>query len=74
VEPHVDREVLWQALGGLSPRQRAVLVLRQYEGLSDAEIAELIGVAQASVRSLSARALDKLRRDAGLRGWLEGVR
>ncbi|MEU9835802.1 SigE family RNA polymerase sigma factor [Streptosporangium sp. NPDC048047] len=56
-----DDTGLWKELKGLPPRQRAVLVLRYYEDLSDQEIAELLGVSRGTVRSQAARALDKLR-------------
>ena len=59
-----DQDVIWQALGRLSPRQRAVLVLRFYEQLPDREIAETVGCREASVRSLAARGLRALRADA----------
>jgi DNA-directed RNA polymerase specialized sigma24 family protein len=36
---------LWAALTGLPRRQRAVLVLRYYEDRSDAQIAEILGIA-----------------------------
>ncbi|MFF5208501.1 SigE family RNA polymerase sigma factor [Streptosporangium sp. NPDC000396] len=52
---------LWNELKGLPPKQRAVLVLRYYEDLSDQEIAELLGISRGTVRSQAARALDKLR-------------
>jgi RNA polymerase sigma-70 factor (sigma-E family) len=52
---------LWRALGGLPRKQRAVLVLRYYESLSDAEIAEVLGISRATVRSQASRALSKLR-------------
>jgi RNA polymerase sigma-70 factor (sigma-E family) len=52
---------LWRALAGLPRRQRAVLVLRYYESLSDSEIAEVLGVSRGTVRSQASRALDKLR-------------
>jgi len=52
-----DRAQLWAALGALSSRQRAVLVLRYYEGLADREIAALLGCREASVRSLASRGL-----------------
>lgn len=60
-----DRELLWAALEMLSPRQRAVLVLRYYEGLADDEIAAVLGCRAASVRSLASRGLAALRRLAG---------
>jgi RNA polymerase sigma-70 factor (sigma-E family) len=52
---------LWLALGELPRKQRAVLVLRYYESLSDAEIAEMLGISRGTVRSQASRALDKLR-------------
>ena len=52
---------LWRALEGLPRRQRAVLVLRYYESLSDTEIAEVLGISRGTVRSQASRALDKLR-------------
>ena len=58
-----ERDALWRALARLPRRQRAVLVLRFYEDLSDAEIAAVLGCAGATVRSLAARALHALRTD-----------
>jgi RNA polymerase sigma-70 factor (sigma-E family) len=52
---------LWRALGALPRKQRAVLVLRYYESLSDAEIADVLGISRATVRSQASRALSKLR-------------
>jgi RNA polymerase sigma-70 factor (sigma-E family) len=60
----VDRDELWRALGTLPARQRAVLVLRYYEELPDAQIASLLGAKEATVRSLAARALTSLRGSA----------
>jgi RNA polymerase sigma-70 factor (sigma-E family) len=56
-----DRSQLWAALGELSDRQRSVLVLRYYEGLTDAQIAALLGCREGSVRSLASRGLAALR-------------
>ena len=56
-----DRDALWRALGGLSPSQRAVLVLRYYEDLDDSTIASILGCAQGTVRSSISRALATLR-------------
>jgi len=54
-------EGLWRALAGLPRKQRAVLVLRYYESLSDQEISEVLGIARGTVRSQASRALEKLR-------------
>ena len=56
-----DRAQLWVALGALSARQRAALVLRYYEDLPDHQIAALLGCREASVRSLASRGLAVLR-------------
>ncbi|MEV4111431.1 SigE family RNA polymerase sigma factor [Nonomuraea sp. NPDC049695] len=52
---------LWSELQELPRKQRAVLVLRYYEDLSDQEIADILGISRGTVRSQAARALDKLR-------------
>ncbi|WP_436774090.1 SigE family RNA polymerase sigma factor [Yinghuangia sp. YIM S09857] len=56
-----DRAELWQHLGRLPRRQRAVLVLRYYEDLSDIEIADVLGCRPSTVRSHATRALATLR-------------
>jgi len=56
-----ERAALFQRLAGLPRRQRAVLVLRYYEQLTDAEIAELLGCTPGTVRVYASRALAKLR-------------
>lgn len=57
----VERDEVWTLLGTLPRRQRAVLVLRYYDGLTDAEIGELIGCAPVTVRTHAFRAFATLR-------------
>jgi RNA polymerase sigma-70 factor (sigma-E family) len=60
---HAERDELVAGLARLPRRQRAVLALRYYEGLSDAEIADVLGCRPATVRAYAARALATLRVD-----------
>jgi RNA polymerase sigma-70 factor (sigma-E family) len=62
-DDHVDETSveLLDALRVLNGRQRAAVVLRFYEGRSEAEIAELLGVRPGTVKSLIHRALNRLR-------------
>jgi RNA polymerase sigma-70 factor (sigma-E family) len=55
-------DVLADAVAALPYRQRAALVLRYYEGLSEAEIAAALGCRPGTVKSLTSRALDALRK------------
>lgn len=56
-----DRDLLWRELMTLPRQQRAVVVLRYYEGLSDNEIADVLGCQSSSVRGYATRALATLR-------------
>jgi RNA polymerase sigma-70 factor (sigma-E family) len=56
----VEHQAVVDALGGLAPRQREVLVLRYYGGLSEAEIAEATGISKGAVKSTASRALDSV--------------
>ena len=60
-----DRMVLWAHVGSLPPRQRAVVVLRYYEQLSEREIADALGCSTGTVKSTAHRALTALRAAIG---------
>ncbi|WP_344915259.1 SigE family RNA polymerase sigma factor [Streptosporangium oxazolinicum] len=55
------RIVMRRALARLTPRQRAVLVLRYYEDLPEAEVAGILGCSVGTVRSTAHRSLARLR-------------
>jgi RNA polymerase sigma-70 factor (sigma-E family) len=61
IQDLTDRDEVWTLLATLAPRQRAALVLRFYDGLSDAEIADALGCRAGTVRSLISRGLTSLR-------------
>jgi RNA polymerase sigma-70 factor (sigma-E family) len=56
-----DRDLVLRALGTLPARQRAVLVLRYYEDLSEAAIADALGCSTGTVKSTASRGLRTLR-------------
>lgn len=58
---HAERARMLELLHALPTKQRAVLVLRHYEGLPDAEIAELLNCSPVTVRSNAHRGLAALR-------------
>ncbi len=58
----VQRDELLRALALLTPHQRAVLVLRHYEGCDDAAIAAVLGCGEGTVRTHASRGLERLRR------------
>ena len=68
-QPFVDveaRTVLLSVVGDLPPRQRAVLVLRYFEDLTEAQTAELLGCSIGTVKSTASHALDRMRQSSTL--------
>jgi RNA polymerase sigma-70 factor (sigma-E family) len=65
-----SRTTLREAVRALAPRQRAVIVLRYYEQLSEAETAEALGVSIGTVKSQASRAIGALRERLGEQGDL----
>lgn len=60
-----DRDLIWRGLSRLGRRQRAVVVLRYYEDLDLATIADTLGISVGTVKSQLSRALDNLRQSLG---------
>ncbi|TIC86619.1 SigE family RNA polymerase sigma factor [Nocardioides sp. GY 10127] len=60
-----DREVLRQALGELSPRQRTIVVLRYFDGLTEAETAHVLGLGLGTVKKHGREAMARLRDQLG---------
>ncbi|MEU9732473.1 SigE family RNA polymerase sigma factor [Streptomyces sp. NPDC048002] len=65
-EQQALRDAMWRAVMKLPARQRAMVVLRYYEDLSEAQTAEVLGVSVGTVKSAVSRALGKLREDPEL--------
>jgi RNA polymerase sigma-70 factor (sigma-E family) len=64
-----SRHALRAALAQLPPRQRAVVVLRYHQDLSEAQVAELLGISAGTVKSQAARALASLRAQGTLTAY-----
>ncbi|NEB76884.1 SigE family RNA polymerase sigma factor [Streptomyces sp. SID14478] len=65
-EQQALHDAMWRAIMKLPARQRAMVVLRYYEDLSEAQTAEVLGVSIGTVKSAVSRALGKLREDPEL--------
>ena len=57
-----QRSALIDALGHLSAQQRTVLVLRYFEDMSEAQVADLLGCSTGTVKSSASRGMSRLRR------------
>lgn len=62
----VDRDALLGALSRLTARERAVIVLRYQQDLTEVATAEHLGIRVGTVKSTASRAMDKLRRSPDL--------
>ena len=65
------RVAVRSALGSLTARQRAVLVLRVFDDLPEAQVAQLLGCAVGTVKSTLSQALARLRQEPLLAELLE---
>ena len=63
-----ERLTLWPHVKQLPPQQRAVIVLRYFEDLSEGEIAEALGCSRGTVKSTAHRALRSLKAALGADG------
>ncbi|MFC7645622.1 SigE family RNA polymerase sigma factor [Streptosporangium lutulentum] len=61
-----DRDTLWTAIGTLSGRQRAVVVLHYFEEMPLVQVADVLGCSVGAVKSQLGRALTRLRVDQGI--------
>jgi RNA polymerase sigma-70 factor (ECF subfamily) len=60
IQMHIE-----QALEHLSPRERAVFVMRHYQGMPGKEVGALLGISEGTVKSLLSRAMKKLQKVLG---------
>ena len=69
----VDRSLLWPLVCALPARQRAVIVLRYYEDLTEVQISEVLGCAPGTVKSQASAAMKALRRALAASGVGEAM-
>jgi RNA polymerase sigma-70 factor (ECF subfamily) len=68
LDEQLERDVLWRHVKALPARQRAVLVLRFYEDMSEAQTAALLNISAGTVKSQTSRALGTLRQRLAAEG------
>jgi RNA polymerase sigma-70 factor (sigma-E family) len=64
-ERHETTRIVWEAVKGLPERQRACVVLRYYEDLPEAHIADVLGCSIGTVKSQLSKARTKLEKSLG---------
>ena len=65
IDEQLERDALWRHVKALPARQRAVLVLRFYEDMTEAQTAALLDISTGTVKSQTSRALNTLRQRLG---------
>lgn len=74
VDDHAaDRDQVWQGIQRLPERQRAAVVLRYYEDLSEAETADILGCSVGTVKSQTSRGLARLQELLGVSSQAPGT-
>jgi RNA polymerase sigma-70 factor (sigma-E family) len=73
-DARADRDLVWRSLRRLPTRQRAVLVLRYYEDMTEEQTAIALGCRIGTVKSHTARAMATLRADENVRDSRRAVR
>ena len=69
LDEQLDRDALWRHVKALPARQRAVLVLRFYEDMSEAQTAAMLNISAGTVKSQTSRALGTLRQRLAAEGF-----
>lgn len=69
LDEQLERDALWKHVKALPARQRAVLVLRFYEDMSEAQTASLLNISPGTVKSQTSRALGTLRQRLAAEGF-----